>query len=167
MAERGQRGFEDLEFYQLAAQVLQEVYRVVKRLPVEERYNLADQMRRASLRVGLNIAEGYGRYHYLDSLRFYYFARGSLDETLSGFIICDKLGYTSKELFRQRELCHSALRSMVTSVTSASGNKDVKSTATNSSTKTAHPIQPLPNHQKNNRPTCQSTNLPSWRGGDT
>jgi len=112
MAERGQRGFEDLECYQLALQVLREAYRVVRRLLPEERYNLADQMRRAAVSVVLNIAEGYGRYHYLDSLRFYYIARGSLNETLSSFVICDEVGYTSGELPRQRELCHSALRSL-------------------------------------------------------
>lgn len=112
MAERGQRGFEDLECYQLALQVLREVYRVVKRLPPEERYNLAHQTRKAAVSAILNIAEGYGRYHYLDSLRFYYIARGSLNETLSGFVICDEVGYTSGELSRQRELCHSALRSL-------------------------------------------------------
>ena len=112
MAERGQRGFEDLECYQLALQVLREAYRVVKKLPPEERYNLAHQMRKAAISVVLNIAEGYGRYHYLDSLRFYYIARGSLDETLSGFVICDEVGYTSEELRHQRELCHSALRSL-------------------------------------------------------
>lgn len=104
MAERGQRGFEDLECYQLALQVLREVYRVVKRLPPEERYNLAHQMRKAAASVVLNIAEGYGRYHYLDRLRFYYIARGSLNETLSGFVICDEVGYTSGELSHQREL---------------------------------------------------------------
>jgi four helix bundle protein len=112
VAERGQRGFEDLECYQLALQVLREVYRVVKRLPPEERYNLAHQMRKAAVSVVLNIAEGYGRYHYLDSLRFYYIARGSLNETLSGFVICNEVGYTSGELSNQRELCHSALRSL-------------------------------------------------------
>ncbi len=104
MAKQGQRGFEDLECYQLALQVLREAYRVVKRLPPEERYNLAHQMRRAAVSVVLNIAEGYGRYHYLDSLRFYYIARGSLDETLSGFVVCDEVRYTSEELPRQREL---------------------------------------------------------------
>jgi four helix bundle protein len=112
VAEQGQRGFEDLECYQLALQVLREVYRVVKGLPSEERYNLAHQMRKAAVSVILNIAEGYGRYHYLDSLHFYYIARGSLNETLSSFIICDEVGYTSGELSNQRELCHSALRSL-------------------------------------------------------
>jgi four helix bundle protein len=111
-AERGQRGFEDLECYQLALQVLREAYRVSKRLPPEEKYNLADQMRTAAVSTVLNIAEGYGRYHYLDSLRFYYIARGSLNEILSGFITCDEVGYTCGELPNQRELCHSALRSL-------------------------------------------------------
>ena len=112
MVERRQRGFEDLECYQLALQVLKEAYRVVKRLPPEERYNLAHQMRKAAVSVALNISEGYGRYHYLDSLRFYYIARGSLNETLSGFVICDEVGYTSGELPDQRDLCHSALRTL-------------------------------------------------------
>lgn len=112
MAERGQRGFEDLECYQLALQVLKEAYRVAGRLPSEEKFNLAHQMRKAAVSVVLNIAEGYGRYHYLDSLRFYYIARGSLNETLSGFITCNEVGYTSGELPHQRELCHSALRSL-------------------------------------------------------
>ena len=89
-----------------------EAYQVVKWLPPEERYNLADQLRRAGVSATLNIAEGYGRYHYLDSLRFYYIARGSLDEVLSAFITCDKVGLLKGELARQRELCHSALRSL-------------------------------------------------------
>jgi four helix bundle protein len=69
-------------------------------------------MRRAAVSVALNFAEGYGRYHYLDSLRFYYTARGSLNEVLSGFISCDQLGYASGMLPHQRELCHSAIRSL-------------------------------------------------------
>lgn len=112
MTGTGQRGFEDLECYQLALKVLKEAYRVARLLPPEEKYNLVDQMRRAATSAVLNIAEGYGRYHYLDSLRFYYIARGSLDETLGGFIACDELRYTSDELSAQRELCHSTLRSL-------------------------------------------------------
>jgi four helix bundle protein len=112
MEERELRGFEDLECYQLALQVMREAYRVIQKLPPEEKYNLGLQMRKASVSVGFNIAEGYGRYHYLDCLRFYYIARGSLDETLSGFIACDTLGYTKGELPSQRQLCHSALRSL-------------------------------------------------------
>ncbi|MFH1632894.1 MAG: four helix bundle protein [Chloroflexota bacterium] len=91
---------------------MKEAYRVVSGLPANEKYDLARQMRRAAVSIVLNIAEGYGRYHYLDSLRFYYIARGSLNETLSAFIVCDNLRYTQGELQKQRELCHSALRSL-------------------------------------------------------
>ena len=112
MEGREQRGFEDLECYQLAIQVMIEAYGVIRRLPSEEKYALGLQMRRASVSIGLNIAEGYGRYHYLDSLRFFFIARGSLDEALSCFIVCDALGYTAGELHAQRQLCHQALRSL-------------------------------------------------------
>jgi four helix bundle protein len=112
MTEKEMRGFEDLECYQLAMNVFREGYRVAALLPVEEKYNLADQMRRASTSIVLNIAEGYGRYHFLDSLRFYYIARGSLMEVLSAFIACDDRNYTQSEISQQRELCHAALRSL-------------------------------------------------------
>lgn len=112
MVEKGQRGFEDLECYQLALQVLREAYSVAKALPPEEKFNLADQMRRAATSVVLNIAEGYGRYHYLDSLRFFYQARGSLCEVLSAFVACDAVQLLHGALPRQRDLCSSALRSL-------------------------------------------------------
>jgi len=112
MAEKEMRGFEDLECYQLAMHVFREGYRVTSLLPNEEKYNLADQLRRASTSVILNIAEGYGRFHYLDSLRFYYIARGSIMEVLSAFIACDDRKYTKGEIIKQRELCHTALRSL-------------------------------------------------------
>jgi four helix bundle protein len=108
----GNRGFEDLECYQLGMSVFQEAYRIAGMLPPEEKYNLADQLRRAGTSILLNIAEGYGRYHYLDCLRFYYIARGSITEVLSAFIACSQLQYTTNEINRQRELCHSALRSL-------------------------------------------------------
>jgi four helix bundle protein len=91
------KGFESLEFYQDSLKLLKATYRLAKDLPDCERYNLSDQMRRASCSVLLNIAEGYGRYHYLERLRFLYIARGSLSETLSAFIIAESLGYCNTE----------------------------------------------------------------------
>ena len=112
MAKQG-RGFEDLDCYKLALQVVREAYGLTKRLPGYEKYDLARQLRKAASSVTLNIAEGYGRYHYLDSLRFFYIARGSLSETLSGFITCRAVGYTSEaDLDRQRELTHRALQAL-------------------------------------------------------
>lgn len=91
------KGFEGLASYRHAQRLLQAAYKLAGTLPAYERYNLADQIRRASLSVLLNIAEGYGRYHYLDKLRFFYFARGSLCEVLSVFISANTLGYADDE----------------------------------------------------------------------
>ncbi len=112
MPEKQMRGFEDLECYQLGRQVFRDAYRLAGLLPPAEKYNLSDQLRRAAASIMLNIAEGYGRYHFLDSLRFYYIARGSIMEVLSAFIACDDLGYAEHQIADQRQLCHHALRSL-------------------------------------------------------
>ncbi|MEH1853943.1 MAG: four helix bundle protein [Nostoc sp.] len=93
----GDRGFESLDFYQDSLKLLKAAYRLADKLPNFERYNLSDQLRRSACSVLLNIAEGYGRYHYLDRLRFMYIARGSLTETKSAFIIAESLGYCNTE----------------------------------------------------------------------
>ncbi len=91
------KGFESLASYQHSLRLLKASYKLAQSLPVYEKYNLADQIRRASLSVLLNIAEGYGRFHYLDRIRFFYFARGSLTEVLSAFIAANSLGYVDEE----------------------------------------------------------------------
>ncbi|HJZ50517.1 MAG TPA: four helix bundle protein [Roseiflexaceae bacterium] len=95
-----ERGFENLEFYQDSLKLLKAAYRLAGEMPDYERYNLADQLRRAACSVALNIAEGYGRYHYLERLRFMYIARGSLAETCSAFIIAKTVGYCTEEQLR-------------------------------------------------------------------
>ena len=95
------RGFEDLKAWQLARQLMIECHQVADSLPAKERYDLAPQMRRSSKRVMANIAEGYGRYHYLDRLRFLYIARGSLSETISHIITAYDLAYLADARYRE------------------------------------------------------------------
>jgi four helix bundle protein len=95
----GRRGFEDLECYKLALHVIVGVQDLIKSLPPEEKYDLAVQIRRSSKSVAANIAEGYGRYHYLDSLYKYSIARGELNETLSHVINAKVLGYIDQTIF--------------------------------------------------------------------
>jgi four helix bundle protein len=68
--------------------------------PKEEKFGLVDQLRRASESVGANIAEGAGRFYYLDNVRFSYNARGSLDETLNLLILSKDLEYCPIDLHR-------------------------------------------------------------------
>jgi four helix bundle protein len=97
--EKGKRGFEDLECYQLALEVMAKIHEFSKKLPSDEKYDLYAQIRRASKGVTGNIAEGYGRYHYLDSLHYHSIARGELNETLAHLINARVLEYISQPDF--------------------------------------------------------------------
>jgi four helix bundle protein len=98
MAENAQdRSFENLACYQHTSSLFEAGYRLAEHMPAYERFNMADQLRRAALSALSNIAEGYGRYHYLDKLRFFYYARGSLCEILSIFICAHRAGYIDQQ----------------------------------------------------------------------
>lgn len=70
LGEKGKRGFEDLECYQLALEVMARIHAFSKTLPSDEKFDLYAQIRRSSKNVTGNIGEGYGRYHYLDTCVF-------------------------------------------------------------------------------------------------
>src|SRR5882724_5764894 len=85
--------FEDLETYQTAREFRKAMYRVAKRLPEEEKFALASQIRRAAVSLTNNNAEGHGRYHYLEQIKFCLQARGSLEELLDDLNVCEDESY--------------------------------------------------------------------------
>src|SRR6266705_1813633 len=79
--------FEDLECWkQCRALRLFIAKELVPSLPKNERYRLGDQILRAARSTTANIAEGYGRFHYLDNAKFCSNARGSCFEVLDHLI---------------------------------------------------------------------------------
>ncbi|MBC8276316.1 MAG: four helix bundle protein [Chloroflexi bacterium] len=88
--------FEDLEVWQIGKNIVMEVYQLTTHFPKEESFVLTSQIRRAALSVPANIAEGFGRYHYLDKAKFYLNARGSLYELKSHLLIVQELDYLSQ-----------------------------------------------------------------------
>jgi len=60
--------YRGLEVWQVSLKLVEEVYRVTRRLPEEEKFGLVSQMRRAAVSIPTNIAEGYGRSHRGDYL---------------------------------------------------------------------------------------------------
>src|SRR5438132_390145 len=64
------------------------MYAVARRLPEYEKFGLISQVHRAALSLTNNIAEGHGRYHYLDQIKFMLQARGSLQELIDDLNVC-------------------------------------------------------------------------------
>lgn len=80
--------FEDLEAYRAAREFRKAMYDVTRRLPDFEKYELASQIRRAAVSLTNNIAEGHGRFHYPDQIRFILHSRGSLEELVDDLNVC-------------------------------------------------------------------------------
>jgi four helix bundle protein len=90
------RTFEDLEVYQVAREFRKSMYGVSRRLPDLEKFGLASQIRRAAVPLTNNIAEGHGRYHYLDQIKFTLQARGSLEELIDDLNVCGDENYVPR-----------------------------------------------------------------------
>ena len=90
-------GFEDLDVYKTARAFRQRIYRLAEGLPGQEKYALAQQMRRAAVSLTSNIAEGYGRNHWQDNTQFVRHARGSLLELIEQINVCVDEGYGERE----------------------------------------------------------------------
>jgi len=95
--EKRHSTFEDLEVYQLAREFRKTMYRVAKRLPDIEKFGLASQTRRAAVSLTNNIAEGHGRFHYLDQIKFTLQSRGSLEELIDDLNACEDEQYLPVE----------------------------------------------------------------------
>ena len=84
----GYKSFEELEVYKAAREFRKKIYKLVKELPAEEKYNLAGQMRRAALSLTNNLAEGHGRYHFQENIQFCRVSRGSIMELIDDLNVC-------------------------------------------------------------------------------
>ena len=96
-------GFEALEVWKQARIFRIMIIDLCKRLLSEEKFKLIDQIKRSSRSVTANISEGYGRFHYLDNIKFCRDARGSLNETLDHLTVAFDEKYITDEEFIQHK----------------------------------------------------------------
>src|SRR6266404_831340 len=102
--------FEDLEVYKIAREFRKAMYGVTRRLPDFEKYDLASQIRRASVSLTNNMTEGHGRFHYPDQIRFFLHSRGSLQELVDDLNIClDEKYLSSDEVAKLKEQARGVL----------------------------------------------------------
>jgi len=91
--------FTELEVWKQARKIRMIISKLTKSFPMDEKYRLTDQLIRCSRSIGNNIAEGHGRFHYQDNVRFCIIARGSLSETQDHMIIALDEEYIDNETF--------------------------------------------------------------------
>ena len=105
------------EVYKLAGEIILECYQLMTQLPKDEKYNLIQQIKRASLSVKLNIAEGASRKSIAERKRFYEIARGSLVELDSALDVCTDLCFLKSgqliQLGSKMNSCYAMLSKLI------------------------------------------------------
>lgn len=89
--------FRDLDVWKKGKELRIFVFNLIKKFPEEEKYRLSDQMIRASRSITANMAEGYGRYHFQDNIRFCRQSRGSIYELLDHIEVALECGYITND----------------------------------------------------------------------
>lgn len=95
------RSFEDLECWKACVEVRRFVSLIIKKFPASEKFDLVDNMRRASRSSTRNIAEGYGRYYYKENIQYCRQSRGSLYELIDDLITARDEGYIAEQEYIQ------------------------------------------------------------------
>ena len=93
------QGHEKLVAWQRADDLFVAIHRFAATLPMEERYGLTSQMRRAAYSVPANIVEGMARRSLRDRLRFLNIAEASLAEVAYCLHVLKRLGYLSPDVY--------------------------------------------------------------------
>lgn len=87
------QSYRDLEVWRLAMDLVDAIYDVTSTFPQDERYGLAQQMRRCAVSIASNIAEGSARAGTKELLHFLFVAKGSLAELDTQILIAQRRGY--------------------------------------------------------------------------
>ena len=97
------RDYRKIEAYQLANELAVEIYKITRDFPKHERFGIVSQMRRASVSIAANIAEGATRKSKKEYLRFLYIAKGSMAELECFINLSYRLGFLGDKGFEELE----------------------------------------------------------------
>ena len=117
------KSYKELVVWQKAMKLVKEVFNLTEKFPRSELYGLISQMRRASVAIPSNIAEGYGRRSIKEYRQFYSIAYGSGLELETQLIISKDLKLAPKKAFDRSETLLSEVLRMLNSMTRKMGVK--------------------------------------------
>ena len=117
--------FEKLEVWQLSRKLVSVVYNMTTTFPTDEKFGLINQLRRASVSIASNIAEGSSRNSLKDQIRFIEVAYGSLMEVYTQFCLASDLAYISKENIDELNLLIKELSNKLNSLKNSKSNQQI------------------------------------------
>ena len=91
--------FRDLIVWQEAHKLVLGIYEKTAQFPRHDLYGLVSQIRRCSISISSNIAEGFSRQYYKEKIQFYLISKGSLTELQNQLIIAMDVGYIQEDSF--------------------------------------------------------------------
>ena len=110
------QNYQDLKVWQKSHQFVLEVYQLTNDFPKNEMFGLISQMRRATVSIAANLAEGCGKKGMLDIANFFQISLGSLHETEYYLLLSKDLRYISIEVFEKRNLEIREIKAMLISL---------------------------------------------------
>lgn len=117
------KNHKDLKVWKKSIKLVKLVYLLTKGFPDSERFNLTSQIRRATVSIPTNIAEGFGRNHQKELIQFLNIARGSLAEVDTLSIICKELEYIEENNFIELSEYIDHISRMLTNLTKSIQNR--------------------------------------------
>lgn len=92
------RTHKDLDIWKMSISLVKEIYKITEKFPTNEQFGLISQLRRASVSIPSNIAEGSARNSNKEFIQFCYISLGSLSEVETQIIVSMELKFINKEV---------------------------------------------------------------------
>lgn len=121
------RTHENLEVWKKAIDLVVEIYKLTESFPKDERFGLTSQLRRASVSIPSNIAEGAARSSEKEFLYFLSNAQGSSSEVSTQLLIGNRLGYLSDEAYASHRIKLDEIGRMISGLSNHLRSKATKS----------------------------------------
>lgn len=93
------KSFTHLDVWKYGHELVVSIYEITKNFPTEEQFGLTNQIRRASVSITSNIAEGFSRNSYKEKVQFYAMALGSVTEVQNQLLVARDIGYLKQKAF--------------------------------------------------------------------
>ena len=110
------KSYRDLIVWQKSVNMVTDVYKLLNSFPDDEKFGLTSQIKRSSVSISSNIAEGYGRNYTKDYIRFLNIARGSLYEMQTQLQIAINLKFINTEDLRSINAVSNEIEKMLNSL---------------------------------------------------